>query len=128
MTQQHLKFPSPRGVELHKPGEYECLYDASSASRFRPLAGLSCINLAWLLPVGQIAALVGFRPLAGLSCINLGSIFAFCVAWLAVKFPSPRGVELHKPLRPGRPRQLGRLRFPSPRGVELHKPQRRLVL
>ena len=37
-----------------------------------------------------------FRPLAGLSCINLGARYEW---WRNEKeFPSPRGVELHKPL------------------------------
>ena len=60
---------SPRGVELHKPTviSKHFKYPAS----FRPLAGLSCINLSlWmLLTVGELRA-----------------------------FPAPRGVELHKPL------------------------------
>ena len=40
---------------------------------------------------------VRFRPLAGLSCINLDYM---CEQgrWEEVKFPSPRGVELHKPI------------------------------
>ena len=63
-----------------------------------------------------------FRPLAGLSCINPFRIGKRLedVSW--EEFPSPRGVELHKP---SCDRQQGVVifdKFPSPRGVELHKP------
>ena len=37
-------------------------------------------------------------------------------------FPSPRGVELHKPGKKRVYYVIGTERFPSPRGVELHKP------
>ena len=40
----HKRFPSPRGVELHKPGRTLTI-QSSAPSGFRPLAGLSCINL-----------------------------------------------------------------------------------
>ena len=65
---EEVKFPSPRGVELHKPediSEYEDLL----ADRFRPLAGLSCINPR-LTRSCRLAHYACFRPLAGLSCIN----------------------------------------------------------
>ena len=65
------EFPSPRGVELHKP---------SNNCRV-------CIEFC-----------VCFRPLAGLSCINL--ISANNVLLSNNEFPSPRGVELHKPSVP----------------------------
>ena len=39
----------------------------------------------------------GFRPLAGLSCIN-PFWDAEQAKNVSVVFPSPRGVELHKPL------------------------------
>ena len=61
------EFPSPRGVELHKPHLMRSL--KAEAKRFRPLAGLSCIN----------------RRRAERLADGLGH-----------KFPSPRGVELHK--------------------------------
>ena len=87
------RFPSPRGVELHKPLKKR-IYDRSRHICFRPLAGLSCINLKkdaedyeeWMLCFRPLAGLscinpgvkqteksalcLGFRPLAGLSCIN----------------------------------------------------------
>ena len=60
------KFPSPRGVELHKP---TCVARSSCICHgFRPLAGLSCINLKKLNAIVQ--DVLSFRPLAGLSCIN----------------------------------------------------------
>ena len=65
-----VEFPSPRGVELHKPTPAYRGITQKIRPSFRPLAGLSCINLLWLLCVGA----------------------TFCV-----RFPSPRGVELHKP-------------------------------
>ena len=37
-------------------------------------------------------------------------------------FPSPRGVELHKPDSTVYVYRGSLLEFPSPRGVELHKP------
>ena len=52
----------------------------------------------------MLALLVSFRPLAGLSCINLAGQYADAVARL-FQFPSPRGVELHKPAA-----TLGRLK------------------
>ena len=69
----------------------------------------------------MLALLVSFRPLAGLSCINL--IMTAPARFVEVQFPSPRGVELHKPIAKWEPR-LMRCWFPSPRGVELHKPRR----
>ena len=39
-----VKFPSPRGVELHKP-YIDATEKITQLNRFRPLAGLSCINL-----------------------------------------------------------------------------------
>ena len=66
---QRLTFPSPRGVELHKPKAVTALIAKST---------------------------MGFRPLAGLSCINL--LDTETTTYLGRKrFPSPRGVELHKP-------------------------------
>ena len=62
----------------------------------------------------------GFRPLAGLSCINLEDLSEYRDI-LSELFPSPRGVELHKPSNLSRVSRMLRL-FPSPRGVELHKP------
>ena len=87
-------FPSPRGVELHKP-ILSMTIRLPSLRCFRPLAGLSCINPGKGLR-GEPAMRVRFRPLAGLSCINLDYM---CEQgrWEEVKFPSPRGVELHKP-------------------------------
>ena len=64
---------------------------------FRPLAGLSCINHinpGCLLPWN----ITGFRPLAGLSCINHLTPHKITII---DKFPSPRGVELHKPRKLG---------------------------
>ena len=63
-------FPSPRGVELHKPGENVLRMLLLLLTRFRPLAGLSCIN-----PV----------------------IVSYLLDHFTIAFPSPRGVELHKP-------------------------------
>ena len=60
---------------------------------FRPLAGLSCINLN--LVSADSRAVLCFRPLAGLSCINLP--VSCNLVSLYKMFPSPRGVELHKP-------------------------------
>ena len=87
-------FPSPRGVELHKPS-----------------------GIRYSLFMKKVT---GFRPLAGLSCIN--HISPRAVYDDVFEFPSPRGVELHKPgwtvlLL------VQSLKFPSPRGVELHKPR-----
>ena len=42
-------------------------------------------------------------------------------------FPSPRGVELHKPALFDGPAGGGVSEFPSPRGVELHKPTMSVV-
>ena len=65
----------------------------------------------------------GMSPLsslAGLSCINLAEIIN--QMWKTLEqFPSPRGVELHKP-RTARRGYPVISKFPSPRGVELHKP------
>ena len=63
------KFPSPRGVELHKP-LHEVFYSYETE-------------------------VCSFRPLAGLSCINPNGV-AIVIATYGL-FPSPRGVELHKP-------------------------------
>ena len=41
---------------------------------------------------------------------------------MAQEFPSPRGVELHKPKVNRQPHNRHSSKFPSPRGVELHKP------
>ena len=65
-------------------------------SHFRPLAGLSCINLLSNRTYDG-RTYNGFRPLAGLSCINLSLWMLLTVGELRA-FPSPRGVELHKPL------------------------------
>ena len=65
---------------------------------------------------------VSFRPLAGLSCINPDTVGY--VTYLTMReFPSPRGVELHKPsvVLVAQTRDMLD-KFPSPRGVELHKP------
>ena len=45
--QNILKFPSPRGVELHKPMISVMILPILALS-FRPLAGLSCINHRYL--------------------------------------------------------------------------------
>ena len=87
---------------------------------FRPLAGLSCINHinpGCLLPWN----ITGFRPLAGLSCINHENLDC-ATRELPRMFPSPRGVELHKPLVPYVAICATSAPFPSLRGVELHKP------
>ena len=93
---------------------------------FRPLAGLSCIN-----PYEELVDLLGnrgsFRPLAGLSCINQAAKQAVAEQY-GCKFPSPRGVELHKPGCETARFALIKNEFPSPRGVELHKPCRRAQL
>ena len=65
-------FPSPRGVELHKPCPYRIVMTLRTFNCFRPLAGLSCINLKKLSEERNL--LFGFRPLAGLSCINLNQM------------------------------------------------------
>ena len=39
-----VEFPSPRGVELHK--QKSLAYGRGFIACFRPLAGLSCINLS----------------------------------------------------------------------------------
>ena len=89
------EFPSPRGVELHKPSNncrvciefcvcfrplaglscinlgLELAAHAAHGARFRPLAGLSCINHFGFWCAGQVGIFARFRPLAGLSCINL---------------------------------------------------------
>ena len=62
---------------------------------FRPLAGLSCINLH-LKAYQNYCQELCFRPLAGLSCINLWDV-SDGYAPSSLEFPSPRGVELHKP-------------------------------
>ena len=65
----NLSFPSPRGVELHKPS---LTFNENKA-------------------LGEC-----FRPLAGLSCISReAEAFEFETQYR--EFPSPRGVELHKP-------------------------------
>ena len=46
-----FKFPSPRGVELHKPHEVFYSYKSEICIVSVPLAGLSCINpmsVVWL--------------------------------------------------------------------------------
>ena len=91
------------------------------AYRFRPLAGLSCINPS---PSRTMRPGISrcFRPLAGLSCINRGTTRRErCQS--GTTFPSPRGVELHKPQEDPGGAQGGDGVFPSPRGVELHKPR-----
>ena len=116
------QFPSPRGVELHKPWCGGVLAEINLS--FRPLAGLSCINReqhirlyrrrvgaefpsprgvelhkprSRSLSLGPRIRATCFRPLAGLSCINL-SITREPEGYEGL-FPSPRGVELHKPFR-----------------------------
>ena len=75
----------------HTPGDrYGHAYDFG----FRPLAGLSCINRP-LMTTRFRAFYSSFRPLAGLSCIN--RVRHIVGELLGVGFPSPRGVELHKP-------------------------------
>ena len=64
---------------------------------FRPLAGLSCIN-PWCLTSRYARRVHRFRPLAGLSCINHLTPHKITII---DKFPSPRGVELHKPRKLG---------------------------
>ena len=92
------EFPSPRGVELHKPSPALPKAMTNCPTRFRPLAGLSCINLMYLgAALAEINS--GFRPLAGLSCINRLSSASYLK--IATWFPSPRGVELHKPREDG---------------------------
>ena len=114
------EFPSPRGVELHKPSN-NCRVCIEFCVCFRPLAGLSCINLGLEL-AAHAAHGARFRPLAGLSCINRDTVIH--VKTDSIKFPSPRGVELHKPLWLLVRRSSWDFRsFPSPRGVELHKPK-----
>ena len=68
-----VQFPSPRGVELHKPRKIKRIINGRLYDSFRPLAGLSCINLRGLISKGKDIRLPCFRPLAGLSCINLVS-------------------------------------------------------
>ena len=89
-----FQFPSPRGVELHKP--------------------------SWVSPRRARGRCICFRPLARLSCINHWSYLRDVGPFAA--FPSPRGVELHKPGRRARGSTAPGSRFPSPREVELHKP------
>ena len=93
---------------------------STTVNSFRPLAGLSCINLGLVLFEGG-TPVISFRPLAGLSCINRGgttvpprvkflrfrplaglscinrNMYSTLYASLEFLFPSPRGVELHKP-------------------------------
>ena len=71
ITEIITQFPSPRGVELHKPYHNLSRSRLTNPYRFRPLAGLSCINLVVDAIKNQISELECFRPLAGLSCINL---------------------------------------------------------
>ena len=66
-------FPSPRGVELHKPMWCDAIL-AEINSGFRPLAGLSCINLESKDITSIVDGVISFRPLAGLSCINQRSL------------------------------------------------------
>ena len=63
---------------------------------FRPLAGLSCINPVSCSSLKRVICLTSFRPLAGLSCINLVTGVDED-DYVFLEFPSPRGVELHKP-------------------------------
>ena len=141
-----FEFPSPRGVELHKPSRLH-LAKVMFTRCFRPLAGLSCINLKIFIysknyylkfpsprgvelhkPGSESLSMsrltqLSFRPLAGLSCINLCQTLSHSVdEWN--EFPSPRGVELHKPGLVGAGGCLCLDTFPSPRGVELHKPRK----
>ena len=90
------QFPSPRGVELHKPYRNVFMCVAVYKGCFRPLAGLSCINLGGKTRRKEKECL-SFRPLAGLSCINPYQTFLYHAD--SLQFPSPRGVELHKPWR-----------------------------
>ena len=88
-------FPSPRGVELHKPGNHDFVL-SSDEEGFPSPRGVE-LHKPWSL---------GMRLLLALSCV----------------FPSPRGVELHKPRYGTRWNESVGRGFPSPRGVELHKP------
>ena len=90
-----VEFPSPRGVELHKPRTTSSSWE------------------------GRL--MIGFRPLAGLSCINR-IIKQDHDIYEQDLFPSPRGVELHKPDSTAAVYYEESIEFPSPRGVELHKP------
>ena len=80
------KFPSPRGVELHKPGQVR-RSPLLRSTGFRPLAGLSCINpSARSMSLGVDPS--SFRPLAGLSCINLSKKIVVCCCFGCVSVPS----------------------------------------
>ena len=76
---RRITFPSPRGVELHKPPREPWRNYTPPPRSFRPLAGLSCINLTYTEALYLLKRL-SFRPLAGLSCINLASN---CGLWVA---------------------------------------------
>ena len=87
------EFPSPRGVELHKPDA--TLFHRPSQGEFPSPRGVELHKPEDVIEV--VAALVHcFRPLAGLSCIN-PVILNISMSSLPLTFPSPRGVELHKP-------------------------------
>ena len=62
-------FPSPRGVELHKPGDlYNLLFGFKQ--KFPSPRGVELHKPHRLLPDRYADTGVSFRPLAGLSCIN----------------------------------------------------------
>ena len=81
-----IKFPSPRGVELHKPVLLPSTHGVIVS--FRPLAGLSCINLTMSLHTINAFQVCSFRPLAGLSCINPKGIGRQSAICLKVSVPS----------------------------------------
>ena len=91
------EFPSPRGVELHKPFAFDF-----------PLFG------HW--------ELVQFPSPRGVELHKPDLPVPGYPVYISIMFPSPRGVELHKPWAcvSYQPRDV--ILFPSPRGVELHKP------
>ena len=118
-------FPSPRGDKLC----LVALRTFAPFSRFRPLAGISCVPMQR----GRSTMRKSFRPLAGISCVTIPA-----KSRRTMRFPSPRGDKLCQSLqhiaphavsfRPlagiscvRRSRQTGSAlgRFPSPRGDKL---------
>ena len=90
-------FPSPRGVELHKPE---------------------------VKPVVYVVTAPKFPSPRGVELHKPGDAQASSASLTNTGFPSPRGVELHKPNLDYVAKQKEAVEFPSPRGVELHKPSR----
>ena len=83
---------------------------------FRPLQGLSIMNLLGAEKMLDIVAEIGFRPLQGLSIMNTHMTVA--QARLHTQFPSPTGVKHYESKDNLHNREYACSKFPSPTGVK----------